>query len=103
MTCKKYDNKEFIQSKYKMFLDIHYYLNILIHNKTQIVIIELTSNKEAQLNKWYKAISINGEPVENTYVRFARVHDAAGNSLYTIPKTDVPVYVELEYNGIGYP
>jgi hypothetical protein len=86
-----------------MFLNVHYYLNIFIHNKTWIVIIELTSNKEAQLNKWYKVISMNGEPVSEIYVRFARVYDAGGNSLYIIPKTDIPVFVELEYNGTGYP
>lgn len=67
------------------------------------MLVELTSNKEAQLNKWFKVISMNGEPVNGAYVRFATVRDMNGNSLYIIPKTDEPVYVELEYNGVGYP
>lgn len=66
------------------------------------MLVELTSNKEAQLNKWFKVISMNGVLVKEMYVRFATVHDMNGNSLYTIP-TNEPVYVELEYNGVGYP
>lgn len=67
------------------------------------MLVELTSDKQAQLDKWFKVRSINGKPVEGIHVRFGMARDSNGNILPTIPATDTPIYVELEYNSNGYP
>ncbi len=68
-----------------------------------IMLVELTSNKETQLNKWFKVREVNGNPVKEVYVRFARAWDRDGNSLYIVPKTETTIYVDLVYNGENYP
>lgn len=67
------------------------------------MIVELTSDKEALLNKWFRVREINGKPVNELYVRFALAYDSDGNSLHAIPKTDTVIYVDMMYNGNNYP
>lgn len=67
------------------------------------MIVELTCNKETQLNKWFRVVTMNGIPQQNLYVRFSLACDTNGNSLYKVPKTDEPIYVDMEYSGNGYP
>lgn len=67
------------------------------------MLVELTSTKETHLNKWFRVVSIDDMPQQNLYVRFSLAYDANGNSLYKVPKTDVPIYVDMEYSGTGYP
>lgn len=67
------------------------------------MLVELTCDKETQLNKWFRVRELNGIPQQGLYVRFALACDSIGNSLHKIPKTTESIYVEMQYNGNNYP
>lgn len=58
--------------------------------------------KGLQLNKWYKVKELNGLHVTTIYVEFKFAWDANGNRT-TVPQYGQPGYLEMNYNGTGYP
>lgn len=67
------------------------------------MIVEIANiPKGMQLNKWHRVREIDGLHVTGIYVRFMFVWDTEGNKLLDLPY-GLPAYVDMEYNGTGYP
>lgn len=68
------------------------------------MIVELTTvTKETQLAKWHRVHSLNGVQKVGMYVQFKFAWDQDGKPLSVIPKSVNSVFVDMEYNGVGYP
>lgn len=66
-----------------------------------IVAIENIPNG-MELNKWHKVRDIDGLHVTGIYVTFLFVWDTNWQKLLDLPYGQ-PAYVEMRYNGTGYP